>query len=288
VVDTVLDRIVAAVRQRLEDSPASPELGLLALDAAHRRRREGLRSLHRVLTVNDPAVIAECKRRSPSAGVLRPDFDPCALARAYAAAGAAAISVVTEPDYFGGDPLWLERVRAAVELPVLRKDFIVCRRQLEETAVLGADAVLLIQRILDPETLRELLLVASELHLEVLLEVFADEDPTPAVSSGAAIIGVNARDLATFEVRLDRVAELARAIPDDRVRVAESGIRGRDDVERLRAAGYRAFLVGEHLVRAEDPGAALRGLSAVSNQRSAPPPHPTLQRSGGMGGGAES
>lgn len=290
--DTVLDRIVAAVRQRLEDSPAPPDLGLVSLDAARRRRREGLRSLRQALTANDPAVIAECKRRSPSAGVLRPDFDPCALARAYAAAGAAAISVVTEPDFFGGDPLWLRQVREAVDLPVLRKDFIVCRRQLEETAVLGADAVLLIQRILDPAALRELLVTAAELDLEVLLEVFSDEDPAPAVASGAAIIGVNARDLATFEVRLDRVAELARSIPEDRVRVAESGIRSRDDVDRLRADGYRAFLVGEHLVRAEDPGAALRELvgerSAVSDQRSAPPPHPTLQRSGGIGGGAES
>jgi indole-3-glycerol phosphate synthase len=251
-----------------------------------------VRSLRQALTSTHPAVIAECKRASPSAGVLRRDFDPAALAAAYAAAGAAAISVVTEPDFFAGDPLWLSQVRGAVDLPVLRKDFIVSVRQLEETAVLGADAVLLIQRILPPATLRELLVTAAELDLEVLLEVFPDEDPEPAVASGATIIGVNARDLATFEVRLDRVAELARAIPDDRVRVAESGIRSRDDVEWLTAAGYRGFLVGEHLVRAEDPGGALRELlgegSALSGQLSAPPPHPPSRRSGGAGGGAES
>jgi indole-3-glycerol phosphate synthase len=143
---------------------------------------------------------------------------------------------------------------------VLRKDFIVSRRQLEETAVLGADAVLLILRILDSATLAELLEAARSLHLEVLLEVFADEDPALAVAAGAAMIGVNARDLATFSTRLDRVADLAAAISEDRVRVAESGIHGRDDLQQLHAAGYDAFLVGEHLVRAPDPGATLAEL----------------------------
>jgi len=205
-------------------------------------------------------LIAECKKASPSAGVIRVDFDPPALATAYAAGGAAAISVVTEPDSFLGDASWIGRVREVVNLPVLRKDFIVCRRQLFETAVFGADAVLLISRVLDRETLADLLQTAADLQLEVLLEVFADEDPSFALATGAPIIGVNARDLATFEVRLDTVEALAAALPEDRVRVAESGIHGREEVERLHRAGYDAFLVGEHLVTAEDPEAAVRGL----------------------------
>jgi indole-3-glycerol phosphate synthase len=258
--ENILESIVAAVRLRLEESPPPADLALMASEAAERRRRRGLRSLHRALCDHRPAVIAECKRASPSAGPLRPDFDPVALAKTYADAGAAAISVVTEPDFFAGDPTWLARVRDAVQLPVLRKDFIVCRRQIEESALLGADAVLLIQRILDEATLRDLLITAGRLHLEVLLELFADEDPAPAVASGVRLLGVNARDLATFAVRLDRVVELATAIPPDRVRVAESGIRGRQDLEWLRCAGYQAFLVGEHLLRAVDPGAALREL----------------------------
>jgi indole-3-glycerol phosphate synthase len=143
---------------------------------------------------------------------------------------------------------------------VLRKDFIFTERQLYETAVLGADAVLLVQRLLDPPTLARLLEVARRLALDVLLELFADEDPAPAIASGAEIIGVNARDLASFRVDLERVAELARVIPNERVRVAESGVRGPQDVARLAAAGWHAFLVGEHLVRAPDPEAAVRAL----------------------------
>ncbi len=153
------------------------------------------------LSVPGPAVIAECKKASPSAGVIRDPFDPSDLARSYAAGGAAAISVVTEPDFFHGDPEWLAAVRRAVSLPVLRKDFIVTRRQLFETSVLGADAVLLIARLLDRETLDELLTLAADLEIEVLLEIFADEDPSMVIDSGAQIIGVNARDLATFETR---------------------------------------------------------------------------------------
>jgi indole-3-glycerol phosphate synthase len=256
----VLDRIVSDVRHRLEATPEDPCLATAAKKAADARRRYGLRSLRNALSGPEPAVIAECKKASPSAGIIRSDFDPVTLAGAYERAGAAAISVVTEPDHFLGDPRWLAVVRRAVGLPVLRKDFVVSPRQLLESAVLGADAVLLIARLLDRDLLEELLAVASDLDLEVLLEVFADEDPAPAVASGADIIGVNARDLATFEMRLDRVETLAAELPADRVRVAESGIRDPADVVRLHRAGYDAFLVGEHLVRAEDPAAALRNL----------------------------
>lgn len=258
--DSVLDRIVADVRHRLEATPEQPWLAAAAKAAADTRRRLGLRSLRDSLSAPGPVVIAECKKASPSAGVIRSDFDPVFLANAYEGAGAAAISVVTEPDHFQGDSQWLAVVRRAVKLPVLRKDFVVSPRQLLETAVFGADAVLLISRLLDSELLEELLAIASDLDLEVLLEVFADEDPDQAVKSGADIIGVNARDLTTFEMRLDRVEALAADLPGDRIRVAESGIHDTADVARLHRAGYDAFLVGEHLVKAEDPARALRAL----------------------------
>lgn len=260
--ETVLDRIVADVRRRLEESSMAPRLEEAAFDAAENRRAEGRRSLVEALSGRGPALIAECKKASPSAGTIREDFDPVALARAYAAGGAAAISVVTEPDSFQGDSRWLVSVRQEVDLPVLRKDFIFNRRQLFETAVLGADAVLLIARILDEETLTDLVSLGRELELDVLLEIFADEDPAKAAASGAPILGVNARDLATFEVRLDRVASMASCLPSDRVRVAESGIHGSGDLASLARAGYDAFLVGEHLVRSDDPEAAVRGLLA--------------------------
>jgi indole-3-glycerol phosphate synthase len=260
VADTTLDRIVADVRRRLEVCSEAPGLEDAALQAVDARRRGGIRSLGRALSTPGPALITECKKASPSAGLIREDFDAAALSGAYSSGGAAAISVVTEPDSFLGDARWLVEVRESVVLPVLRKDFIVCRRQLLETAVLGADAVLLIARILDQETLGTLLQTAAELELEVLLEIFADEDPAKVIASGAPIIGVNARDLATFEVRLDRVESIAAELPADRVRVAESGIRGPGDLNRLHAAGYDGFLVGEHLVRSEDPEEAVREL----------------------------
>lgn len=258
--DNVLDQIVAAVRARLDSAPARPDLEDKALEIVDERRNEGLRSLNAALGSGGPAVIAECKRASPSAGLLRADFNPVDLARTYAASGAAAISVVTEPDFFQGSLDWLAQVRQVVDLPVLRKDFIVCDRQLYEAAAARADAVLLIQRILHPDQLAGLMATATALELEVLLEIFADEDPAPAVDSGARIIGVNARDLATFAVNLERVASIASAIPLERTRVAESGIRGAEDINRLAQAGYDAFLIGEHLVRAEDPGEVLRSL----------------------------
>ncbi len=257
VAESILDRIVVAVRGRLAASPEPADLGHRARRAVEHRDR---RSLAAALVIDGPAIIAECKRASPSAGLLDADFDPVALARAYEAAGAAAISVVTEPDFFQGRLDWLAEVRAAVELPVLRKDFIVEERQLIETAASGADAVLLIQRILPPGRLAELVAVARELGLETLVEIFADEEPGPAIASGTEVIGVNARDLATFTTRLDRVEAMADRLPEMVVRVAESGISSRDDIWRLRAAGFDAFLVGEHLVRADDPERALRQL----------------------------
>lgn len=257
---TILDRIVRAAENRMAATPPRPDLEDAAHAAVDRRRAEGLRSLRQALTAAGPQILAECKHASPSAGVLREPFDPVALARAYQQGGAAAISVVVEPEFFLGDPDWIPEVRSAVALPVLRKDFIVCERQLYETALLGADAVLLIQRLLSPDRTSALLELARKLELEVLLEIFVDEDPEAAVASGAQILGVNARNLATFETSINRVVELAGELPADRVKVAESGIQNHDDIVRLTKAGYDAFLIGETLVRSADPARAVAEL----------------------------
>lgn len=254
---SVLDRIVDAVRARMA---AEPEPGDLADRAAALRESSPRRSFRDALSAEGTSIIAECKKASPSAGLLRADFDPARLAARYQAAGASAISVVTEPDFFKGSLEWLPAVREVVDLPLLRKDFIIDERQLREAAALGADAVLLIQRVLSADRLAELVGAAGELGLEALVEIFVDEDPAPTIASGTRIIGVNARDLATFVTSLDAVEALAERLPSDLVRVAESGIKGHGDVARLQTAGYDAFLIGEHLVRADDPDLALRRL----------------------------
>ena len=256
----VLARIVDAVRERLAAAPAPAAPRRRAAAAAAGRVSEGRRSLRAALSAPGVRVIAECKRRSPSRGVLREPFDAVALARAYEAAGAAAISVVTEPRFFAGEAAWLPAVRRAVTLPVLQKDFLVAERQLAEAAVLGADAVLLIARILPGGELSAMLRAAAALGLEVLLEVHDRADLERALALPAPVVGINARDLATFAVDLDAAAALAAAVPPDRVAVIESGVGGGVDVRRLGGLGLRRFLVGERLLRAADPGAALREL----------------------------
>lgn len=207
-----------------------------------------------------PRVIAECKRRSPSRGILREDYAPAVHARAYADAGAAAISVLTEPTFFDGDPEHLRAVRAAVDLPILRKDFIVTEYQLIEAAVLGADAALLIAGALDPVALKQLMTMATALGLATLVEVHDLDELGGALDAGARIVGVNSRNLRTLEVDLGVLDAVAGALPREVTAVAESGIRARADLDRLSAAGYHAFLVGERLIAAPDPGAALREL----------------------------
>jgi indole-3-glycerol phosphate synthase len=255
--ESVLDRIVAAVRARLAEEPEPADLADRAAEMRERLPRRPLRS---ALSVAGPSIIAECKKASPSAGLIRTGFEPVELAMRYESAGAAAISVVTEPDFFQGRLEWLGAVREVVGIPLLCKDFVIDERQLREAAAMGADAVLLIQRILPGDRLPELVAAARDLGLETLVEVFVDEDPAPTIAAGAEIIGVNARDLATFVTRLDAVEEMAELLPGDRLRVAESGITSASDITRLRAAGYDGFLIGEHLVRAECPEVALRRL----------------------------
>lgn len=209
-----------------------------------------------------PRIIAELKKASPSAGCLRPDYRPAAVAADYERAGAAAISVLTEPRHFMGGDDDLRAVRAAVGLPILRKDFISEPYQVAESAVLGADLILLIAAALDPRRMRALYALAGELGLEVLVEVHTRAELEPALALDKAVIGVNSRNLATLQTDLQTARGLAPHLPAGRPCVAESGIRGRRDIDELRALGYGGFLVGETLMRAADPAAALRALLA--------------------------
>jgi indole-3-glycerol phosphate synthase len=211
-------------------------------------------------------VIAECKRRSPSRGVLRAHYDPVAIAQSYAAAGAAAISVLTEPAFFDGSLDHLHAVRAAVDIPLLRKDFIIDDYQLLEARAAGADAILLIVAALDDDTLRTLLARATAHGFATLVEVHTADELTRAQHAGARIIGVNSRNLKTLQVSLDTSFALAqqiqRRMDKNTIAVAESGIRTRADLDALRGAGYSAFLVGERFMTDADPGAALQRLMA--------------------------
>lgn len=234
-----------AVRQALERAPQ-------------------VRSLKRVLLRSSPAIIAEIKRRSPTAGVLRPQADPPEIASEYRSAGAAAISVVTEGVHFGGQLECLARLRWTVDLPLLRKDFIVDPYQILESRHAGADAVLLIAGLLPPDMLRDLHEQARAVGMDALVEVHDERELERALDVGATLIGVNNRDLRTLEVSLDVSLRLAPRLPAGAVAVAESGIRSGEDIRKLMDAGYRAFLVGEHLMRSESPGRALARLIAAA------------------------
>jgi indole-3-glycerol phosphate synthase len=258
---TVLDTILFHRRRAVEAArlAVSPqEMQRRAREAAWPVRgfRDALASGPR------PRIVAEIKRRSPSRGEIRPDLDPVACARAYAAGGAAAISVLTEPRFFGGEIAHLEQVREAVSLPLLRKDFVFDPYQIDEARAHGADAVLLIAAAFDPrDRVRELSRLhdwAVGLDLDVLVEVHEEAELDAALQIGADLIGVNNRDLRSFQVDLSVTERLAKRVPRGVVLVAESGISNPEDVLRLEAAGASAFLVGESLMREADLGAALR------------------------------
>ena len=202
-------------------------------------------------------VIAECKRRSPSRGVLRPEYDPVALARAYEGAGAAAISVLTEPTFFDGSLDHLAAIRAAVGVPILRKDFVVDRYQILETRAAGANAMLLIVAALPASQLKTLHAQATDAGLDVLVEVHGLDELPVAIDAGARIIGVNNRNLRTLAVSTDVSEQFIERLPGNVVAVAESGLKSSEDLIRLRKAGYHAFLIGERFMSAEDPGQAL-------------------------------
>ena len=255
----LLAAIVAATRRVVEVREDHEPLAALARRAdrvapAPGRFRAALANADRT------NVIAECKRRSPSRGVLRREYDPVAIAREYEDAGAAAISVLTEPTFFDGSLEHLASVRAAVAVPILRKDFIVSEYQLLEARAAGADAVLLIVAALGDRELKALLEQAGRLGLDTLVEVHEKREVDRAANAGARVIGVNNRNLRTLEVDVDASEQLIGAVPKEIAAVSESGLRTRDDLGRLRGLGYRAFLVGERFMTAKHPGEALADL----------------------------
>jgi indole-3-glycerol phosphate synthase len=254
---TILDRIVEARRESIAHRKrVLPEVALkMAADKA-----EPPRDFAGALERDGFNVIAELKKASPSKGILREEYAPAALAASLAGAGAAALSVLTEEEFFLGSLADLKTAKKAAGIPILRKDFIVDPWQVWEARAAGADAFLLITAILSDGTLGELLELGRSLKMEPLVEVHSREELRRAVAAGARIIGVNNRDLRDFKVRIETSLELAEAIPDDCIAVSESGLRTHEDLARLRSAGFDAFLVGEHLMREAEPGAPLRKL----------------------------
>jgi indole-3-glycerol phosphate synthase len=264
---TVLDEILA--HKRVELAEAKRRVAPEALAARAEGAVEPLRGFRRALeAAAAPVIVAELKRRSPSRGEIRPDFDPVRCAREYAEAGAAALSVLTDERFFGGRLEYLAAVRAAVPLPLLRKDFLIDVYQVDEARVHGADAVLLIVAALDPAELATLLARARALALDALVEVHDERELDAALAAGADLVGVNNRDLRSFVTDLAVTERLAPRVPASVLLVAESGIGSPADVARLARAGARAFLVGESLMREAEPGRALRRLRGASGDRS--------------------
>lgn len=256
---TQLDQILAHTLLEVTARKADADFGLLERKAtAHTPR--GFTQALRHAASEGPAVIAEIKKASPSKGLLRSDFYPATLARTFASAGAAALSVLTDEEFFQGSLAYLEQASAEVRIPCLRKDFILDPFQVLEARAYGADAILLIAAIHTDEVLSDLRDEASTLGLDVLCEVHDSKELRRASDLGFPLIGVNSRDLRTFTVRTDLFDELALRLPADTIMVAESGIRTPAEILRLRALGYHAFLVGEALMRQPDPAAALATL----------------------------
>jgi indole-3-glycerol phosphate synthase len=225
------------------------------------------RAFATALTVTPPAIIAEIKKASPSRGIMADQFDPGSIAHRYEEGGAAALSVLTDQNHFQGSLSDLRQARSAVGLPVLRKDFTIDEYHVIQAAAHGADAILLIAAILTTDQLRRYRELAAQYDMAALVEVHDEDELHSAVDSGAEIIGVNNRNLHTFEVKLDTALQLADRIPRTAIRVAESGIHSAADVKRLLGAGYQAFLVGEHLMRSGDPARALRELRQITEPR---------------------
>jgi indole-3-glycerol phosphate synthase len=250
--DSILDRIVRTKRDEVRET--IPRLGEYRDIARQADTPRGFASALR--RPGEVRLLAEVKRRSPSAGDIRPGADPAEIARAYVGGGAAALSVLTDRDYFGGDLEFLRAVRRAVPVPVIRKDFLIHPVQVWEARAAGADAVLLIARILEQPLLEELHALATELGMDALVEAHTGEELDRALAAGATLVGVNNRDLDTFVTDLDLCVRLAPRVPPHVTYVGESGIRTAADVDRLGAAGIDAILVGESLMRQPDVGAA--------------------------------
>ena len=257
----ILARILERKREEIAEGARAVPLAEMRRRAADAPAPRGFRAaIEARIGEGRPAVIAEIKRASPSRGIIRQDFDPARIAAGYERGGAAALSVLTDRDFFQGAPDHLRAARAATALPVLRKDFTVDPWQVHEARAMGADCVLLIVAALDDERLRALAELAGELGLDTLVEVHDEAELERALGIPAPLIGINNRDLRTFETSLATTERLAARVPADRRTVTESGIASRDDVARLRADGVHAFLVGEAFMSAPDPGERLAAL----------------------------
>lgn len=257
----ILDKIVAVKREEVAAAQKKRSLEAMREDAFSRvltRDFEG--ALRAKIAAGQAAVIAEVKKASPSKGVLRADFIPADIAQSYAEHGAACLSVLTDRQFFQGEPDFLKQARASCDLPVLRKDFIVDPYQVYESRVLGADCILLIAACLEDAQMAQLEAIARSLDMAVLVEVHDAQELQRALKLKTRLVGINNRDLRTFEVSLDNTLGMLKDVPADRLLVTESGILTREDVQRMRTAGVHAFLVGEAFMRADDPGAALAAL----------------------------
>ena len=253
----ILDEIVASKREEIGEHKRQRPLAALVESELYATPRRGLAA---ALVQPGRAIIAEVKKASPSRGVIRADFDAVAIARAYERGGARALSVLTDAPYFQGSLAYLDAIRRVVALPLLRKDFLLDPYQVHEARAFGADAVLLICAILDDGSLRDLAALARSLELDALVEVHSRAELERAMACGATLIGINNRDLRTFVTRLEVAETLAPTAAGGATIVAESGLKTVADLERLEVAGVRAFLIGETLMTARDPGAALRSL----------------------------
>jgi len=259
----VLDLIVEAKAIRLVDDKQGFPLEQVIALCGGRVRRSFAESIAKPERVN---IIAEIKHRSPSKGIIRENFKPASIAESYEKAGAAAMSVLAEEDFFGGSLDHLRAVYKRVKTPLLRKDFIFDEYQIHESVAAGADAVLLIVAILNDELLARLIELANETGLDALVEVHTADEMKRAIAAGARIIGINNRDLTTFAVDLNTSFRLAQLAPAGAILVSESGIKTGEDIRNLKSAGFSSFLIGEHFMRAENPGDALRRLIADANE----------------------
>ena len=258
---TILRRILARKREEVAERQAGNSLGSLEQRIAQQSAARGFAvAMQHRIAGGEPAVIAEVKKASPSKGVIREHFEPAQIAESYQRGGATCLSVLTDIDFFQGSDEYLQRARAACDLPVLRKDFTVDPYQVVEARAIGADAVLLIAAALDDEQMRELAHTAAEVGVDVLVEVHDRAELERALALSTPLVGINNRDLHTFEMRLETTLDLLPHIPADRVVVTESGIHTAQDVALMREQNVHAFLVGEAFMRAPQPGDKLREL----------------------------
>jgi indole-3-glycerol phosphate synthase len=261
----ILKQIVAVKREEVAAALNKKPLALVRADAESRvLTRDFVAAMRAKIAAGRPAVIAEIKKASPSKGVLREDFIPADIAQSYAEHGAACLSVLTDVQFFQGCVDYLKQARASCQLPVLRKDFIVDAYQVYESRVMGADAILLIAAILDDAQMKDFEAIARSLDMAVLVEVHDAVELARALKLKTTLVGVNNRNLKTFDVSLDATLTLMHDVPKDRILVTESGITSREDVLRMGAAGVNAFLVGEAFMRAPDPGEAFAALFAAA------------------------